>query len=412
MSSKELRQQRAKLVAEMHVLTSEPTLTPENREKWEKIDKEQEALRVQIEAIEKSEALSAEMKSFNPPSQSQVDAGVETRTTRENWKEVRESEAYKKEFREYARTGTAGAKLGEVRVYSPLDNVTGANGEYLIPTGFQKELEIKLKAFGGMRRHARIITTSTGNPLDWPTMDDTTNSGNWVAVNQPVAQANPTFGQVVFTANLASSKQVLIPVQLLQDSAFDLESELSDAFAIRLGRTTNLAYTVGNGSGQPTGLVPAITNSVTARGNSGTGNTEINSVGVNDLANLIGALDPAYRPNATFMAQQSTWDSMRKLTDTLGRPLWEVSIAAGVPDKILGYSYDWNQDFAAIAAGADSIVFGDFSKYIIRDVLGVTMVRYNELYMPNHQVGFQAYLRTDGNVIQPAAFVVLQHPLS
>jgi HK97 family phage major capsid protein len=112
------------------------------------------------------------------------------------------------------------------------------------------------------------------------------------------------------------------------------------------------------------------------------------------------------------MANQSTWDTMRKLKDSLGRPLWEVSIVSGDPDKIYGYPYDWNQDFAAIGANNKSVVFGNFSKYVIRDVLGITAVRYNALYMPNHQVGFQAHLRTDGQVLQPAAFAVLQHPAS
>jgi HK97 family phage major capsid protein len=60
------------------------------------------------------------------------------------------------------------------------------------------------------------------------------------------------------------------------------------------------------------------------------------------------------------------------------------------------------------SASAYSVLFGKFDKYIIRDVLGMTMVRYNELYMPNHQVGFQAYLRTDGNRLQQKAFSLLQ----
>jgi HK97 family phage major capsid protein len=153
-------------------------------------------------------------------------------------------------------------------------------------------------------------------------------------------------------------------------------------------------------------------NIVNAAGDTQSGNNDHNSIGVNDLANLIAQLDPAYRPNAIFMAAQSTFDTMRKLKDSLGRPLWEVSIAQGVPDRILGYEYDWNADMASIAASAYSLLFGRFDKYVIRDVLGFTMVRYNELYMPSHQVGFQAYLRTDGQLLQGAAFSILQHPLS
>ena len=59
-------------------------------------------------------------------------------------------------------------------------------------------------------------------------------------------------------------------------------------------------------------------------------------------------------------------------------------------------------------ASTYSVLFGKFDKYIVRDVLGMTMVRYNELYMPNHQVGFQAYLRTDGQRLQQKAFSLLQ----
>ena len=416
MKSKELRQARAALVAKMNELTAAGSWTPEQREQWAKMDTDQEALRVQIEAVERSEKLAAEMREFTPPPQGQPGAGapgapaaVRTRA------QIRESAEYSEEFREFARSGRAGRNLEELR-YNPLDNVTGANGEYLIPVGFQKELEIKLKEFGGMRRNARIITTATGNTLQWPTMDDTSNKGNWVAVNQAVSQVNPTFGQVAFGAYLASSQQVLVPVQLLQDSAFDIEAELAAAFAIRLGRILSDGYTTGNGSGQPNGLMTAMASGgsvfVNASGDTQSGNNDHNSIGVNDLCALIAALDPAYRPQAKFMAAQSTFDTMRKLKDSLGRPLWEVSIAQGVPDRILGYQYDWNQSMAAIGAGADTMVFGDFSKYVIRDVLGITMVRYNELYMPNHQVGFQAYLRTDGQLLQPAAFVGLYNPLS
>ena len=252
-------------------------------------------------------------------------------------------------------------------------------------------------------------------------MDDTSNSGEFVGENNGVSQLNPTFGQVQFASYLASSKQVLISVQLLQDSAFDLESELSQAFAIRLGRILNNKYTVGTGSGCPKGLiytiqndaVPNVVNAVGSNSNDGiSGNTEANSIGSDDLDNLISAVDPAYRTNAKFMMNWKTIDFLRKVKDKYGRPLWVASLAVGEPDRIFGYPFDWNSDMDTVAAGHYPVVFGDFTKYIIRDVGGVTVVRYNELYMPNHQVGFQAFLRTDGQRLQQAAFSLLYNPLS
>jgi len=220
-------------------------------------------------------------------------------------------------------------------------------------------------------------------------------------------------------------------VQLLQDSAFDLESYLSEAFAIRLARVTNLAYTTGSGSGQPNGILTAIEADssplvVTAVGDKSNNNNASsddgsNSIGSDDLANLIAELDPMYREGAKFMMHWSVIDYLRKLKDTYGRPLWEVSIAQGVPDKIYGYAYDWNADMQVWTQGASesgamaskyTILFGRFDKYIVREIGGITMVRFNELYMPNHQVGFQAFLRTDGQRIQPAAFALLQQAAS
>ncbi len=415
MKAKELRQKRAALVQEMHDLTEKTSFTEEAQRRWKELDGQQEQLRAQIESVEKSEALQKEMDSVDPARRQHSPLGTETRVTRENFGEVRASEEYRSEFRGWLRDGRVSKSLEEVRVYSPLDDVTGANGEYLIPTGFQKELEIKMKSFGGMRRNCRVVTTSMGNTLQWPTMDDTLNAGNWLSVNSAVTQQNPSFGQVTFTSNLASSQQVLVPVQLLQDSAFDIESELQDAFAIRLHRVTNAAYTNGTGVGQPNGIVPQITNIRIATGSSvNDGGTETGgtSIGTDDLVGLIDLVDPAYRPGAMFMAHWSTIDALRKLKDKYGRPLWEVSMASGAPDMIYGYKYDWNADMAAIALNAKTLLFGNFSKYVVRDVLGITMVRYNELYMPNHQLGFQAYLRSDGQLLQPAAFSLLQQAAS
>ncbi len=176
-----------------------------------------------------------------------------------------------------------------------------------------------------------------------------------------------------------------------------------------------------NDAGEPQGLVyaiqhdavPNVVNATGSNSNDGiSGNTEANSVGSDDLDNLIAAVDPAYRIKAKYMMSWRTIDFLRKLKDKYGRPLWIASLAVGEPDRIYGYPFDWNSDMDIVGAGKYPILFGDFSKYIIRTVGGVTMVRYSELYMPTHQVGFQAFLRNDGRRLQPNAFSLLYNPLS
>jgi len=180
--------------------------------------------------------------------------------------------------------------------------------------------------------------------------------------------------------------------------------------------------------GQTTGLITQLTTAATstvasgnkvlavgANPNSGNSNDdEINSIGSGDLASLVQAVDPLYRssPSCGFLANQATYDKLRAQLDKYGRPLWSSSIVEGSPDRIYGYPYRFSQNVALIGANNISMVFGDFSRYIIRDVLGISMVRFNELFMQYYQIGFQAYLRTFGVCLNPAAFSYLQHPLS
>lgn len=411
---KEILQQRAKIVEEMHDLTKDDgswnTVKDGKsaKERWAECDKQQMSLKAQADAIVANEALDEEMrKVIPPPSGQQPNQNPGTEEDREDaaldahQKEVKErleSKEYKSAFFNHARWGAKtrakdirfldDTSVMESRTYAGLNIGTGTQGAYTVPIGFQKELEVTMKAYGRMLANARMLETSTGNTLDWPTMDDTANSGEYVNEAAPVSQVNPTFGQVQFNSYLASSKQVLISVQLLQDSAFDLESELQQAFGIRLGRIINLKTTLGVGTGEPQGLVYAILNAavpnvVNATGsatNDGTSATEANSVGSDDLDNLISALDPAYRPSAKFMMNWRSIDTLRKLKDKYGRPLWLASISVGEPDRIYGYPFDWNSDMATIGAGNYPILFGDFSKFIIRTIGGVTMVRSTGAY--------------------------------
>jgi HK97 family phage major capsid protein len=320
--------------------------------------------------------------------------------------------------------------MQEMRLYSGLGDAAGAQGVTLVPIGFQKELETRMRAIGGIRQISKIVTTATGNILHWPTQDDTGNIGHWVAEGAAVSQTNPAFSEVLFYANLGSSDQVLASVQLLQDSAFDVEQFLADDFALRLARLTETAYAVGTGSGQPEGLLTALEAAGTDRAylGSGTGtpqvvavgayandgvSTDLNSVGSDDIDNLIENQDPAYRPGSTFVAKMSVYDSIRKVKDKFGRSIWSAGLAEKEPDRLRGYAYVYDQyGFEDIGAGNISMAFGNFSKYVVRDVLGFQLVRFNELFMSSHQVGFQAYLRTDGNCIRTQAFSYLQHPAS
>jgi HK97 family phage major capsid protein len=110
-----------------------------------------------------------------------------------------------------------------------------------------------------MREVARLLPTTTGNVLPWPTSNDTGTVGEIVNENAQVDKAIAAIGHINLGAYKYSTKMVQVSLELLQDSAFDIEAYLKEQFVIRLGRITNSHFTNGSGVSQPKGIIPAAT---------------------------------------------------------------------------------------------------------------------------------------------------------
>lgn len=282
---------------------------------------------------------------------------------------------------------------------------TGAAGGFLVPQGFAGEIERALKSFGGVRAAARLFPTSQGNDIPWPTYDDTANVGELLAENTAAAAQDVTFGQITLKAYKYSSKVVLVALELLQDSAFDINALLADILAERIGRITNTHFTTGDNTAKPQGIV-------TAAGSGKVGATgQTTSITYDDVVDLEHSVDPAYRiqPGTGWMFADSTLKALKKLKDSQNRPLWLPGLAVREPDTILSYPYTVNQDVAVMAASAKSIIFGNFKKYIVRDVMDITLLRLVERYAEFGQVGFIAFSRHDGRAVQAAALKFYQN---
>jgi HK97 family phage major capsid protein len=282
---------------------------------------------------------------------------------------------------------------------------TSSAGGYLVPTGFRNVLIETMKFYSSMRAVSTVINTDTGQPLPWATVDDTANVGAILAENTQMTQQDVTFGQAQLGAYMYTSKMVLVSYQLLQDSVFNLDGFLARKLGERIGRIQNTHFTTGTGSSQPLGIVTNATVGKTGA----TGQTT--SVTYDDLIDLIHSVNRAYRSaDSRFMMADSSLKAARKLKDTQGRPLWEPSVQVGVPDSLLGYGLEINDDMPAMAANAKSILFGDFQRaYVIRDVLGVQLLRLTERYADFMQVGFAAYARSDATLQDSGAVKAYQN---
>ena len=213
-----------------------------------------------------------------------------------------------------------------------------------------------------------------------------------------------TFGQASLDVYKYSSKSIALPFELLQDSMFDIEAYIQNLLRLRLGRIQNRHHVLGTGTGQPKGVVAAST-----AGKVGT-TGQTTSVIYDDLVDLEHSVDPAYRAAARYMMNDATLKALRKIKDTQGRPIfvpgYETGNPGGAPDRLLGREIVINQYMPVMAANAKSILFGDFGKYLIRDVMDVTLFRMTDsAFTLKGQVGFVAFCRSGANMVDNGAAI-------
>lgn len=294
-------------------------------------------------------------------------------------------------------------------IRNTMSTTTGSEGGFTVQSEIAKEIIQAYKDFGAMRKKASAFTTSSGNPLSYPTTDGTAEEGEIIAENQPATAADIVFGTVALPVYKFSSKVFAVPIELLQDSNVDVVALIKQRAGERIGRIGNRLFTVGNNTGQPNGLATAC--SVGKTGTTG----QTTTVVYDDLIDLVDSLDVAYlNEKCGFMFSQTIRRTVRKIKDTAGRPIWTPSYDEGAsaktPDLLLGYPVEINNHMPTPAANAKSIVFGDQSKYQIRDAMQITLFRFEDsAFLTKGQVGFLAWARMGGNLLDTNSNKAYQH---
>lgn len=272
---------------------------------------------------------------------------------------------------------------------------TDALGGYTVPTEMLAQIELaKLKYGGIFKSRAFVLETMNGREIELPTGNDTDNTGQLLAeAAADAVDEDPAFGQKVLNAYMFSSKIVKISIELIQDSIIQMEKIIGDMLGERIGRAQSNYFTTGTGSSQPNGIVTA---SILGKTGAGGQTTTITAA---DLIDLKHSVDVAYRESAEYMMHDSTLKAIKLLVDDNSRPLWSSGLAAREPATIDGDPYVINNSMAVMAASAKSMLYGDMSKFWIRNVKGIELFRFSELYMVNRQIGLVAFQRADSEAL-------------
>lgn len=281
---------------------------------------------------------------------------------------------------------------------------TDAGGGFLVPKELSPNLIQKMKAYGPLNEGGpvNVLVTASGNPLSFPTNDDTAGVGYAIAENTVAADTDMTFGQISLGAYKYTSRVFKVSSELLADSAINVVDVVNDAMAERLGRSLNNIFTIGTGTNEPQGIVTGATVGVTA--------AAANGFTYDELIDLEHSVDPAYRENGSYKFSDGYLRFARKLKDGEGRYIWTPANGP-LSATINGRPYYINNAMAAApGAGVKGVLFGDLTKFTVRRAGSVVVRRLNERYADADQVGFVAFVRVDSKVMDNSAIKLLVHP--
>lgn len=299
-------------------------------------------------------------------------------------------------------------RLLETRGTSTQITTTNSLGGYLVPTSFSGMLEAQGLWSGGMIENCQVWDDTIGGTLNWPTADDTAVSGTISGQGSAATVSDITIGNVAFADYTIDSNIVKISNELIRDErVMLLQTILAEQLAGRLSRKVNGVLTNGTGTGMPYGLTVASTT---------VGKTTASATAITkgEIVDLAYSVDKYYSTGAKvgFMMHRTTLAYLRKLdfsTDTTS--LFADRVIAGEPDMLLGYPVFINNDLPSISSAPVTatkyIYFGDFSKYVIRRIGGVTIDRNDSVYWVNRTAGFMGWLSLDGNLINNKAIKYL-----
>jgi HK97 family phage major capsid protein len=321
---------------------------------------------------------------------------------------------YRTAFHEYLRAQGQKAEMpteartvlerGFQSVEHRAQTTTASAGGYTIPTELSNIMVKSMLAWGPMYDPGITteIVTSGGGAITMPTVNDTATTVEKSTEGTTYTDdggKDVTFGEKTLNAYAFNTEWLRVSKELADDSVFAMETILGNLLGERLGRRANLELTVGDGTGDPNGIVTASGAGIVA--------AATNAITADEIIDLLHSVDPAYRngPGVRFMFNDSTLAAIRKLKDGDGNYLWQMgNVQAGVPGALLGYNYSINQAMAGLASGVDSrvAVFGDFSKYYVRKV-GSPLIGalQDKDFWPGF--GIAGYIRFDGELSDVAA---------
>ena len=269
---------------------------------------------------------------------------------------------------------------------------TGTAGGYLVTPGFMEKLWTAIRTHDAIFELSTVFETPTGASAGHPILDDGANAASVVSENAASSEVDAVFASITFDCVTWRTGLVRAPMELLDDSAFDFETLIAEAFAKRIAKGVGASHTAT--------LLTEASSGVTAAGTT--------SVIADELWTLAGSVDEEFLPRSSWLMRYSTYVALRKLKDSSGLYQLPAETMDGRP-ALLGRPVYFSPAMGALSAGAKPIAFGDFSKFVRRIAGPMVVNTHAERYAEFAQFGYEGILRTVGHLLKTSAVVPVKY---
>jgi HK97 family phage major capsid protein len=379
-------EERARIVGELRSINDDATLSEaEKRERIERADAD--AQRYEAEArdyVERAER-EAEARSLAARAGAAL-SGAEGRSAGGGRDEA-------EELRAIGRGEVKGVDF-DIRTAT---SGTAGNAGNTKPTTFAAQVIEAMRVRSDFFSYARTLTTSGGETIEYPVKN-----GRPTAAQQAENVAYGKSDESWTKTNIGAYKYGIIveaTQEIVDDSALDILGILANDAGEAVADAVMTDLMVGNGTGKPWGWVTRSTGAVNSANLAG--------VTADNLIDLQHALLLPYRRNAVFMTSDTAVAALRKLKDSTGRYLWQPSLLAGKPDTLLGAPLITDPNFVTTGSGSKIMVYGDPSKYLIRQAKALRVVRSDEYGFDRDVVAFKVTWRGSGDLFDTASVKAL-----
>lgn len=306
-------------------------------------------------------------------------------------------------FKTGAKHGTPDSK--SIDFLQRAMSLTDASGGYAVPQ--QLDPALILTSDGSTNPIRRISRHVVATGDTWTGLSTTHASWSNDAEAAEVSDDATTFAQPSIPVHKA---QVFIPFSVEIEMDYPgFTEDLREIIARGKDDLDATNFATGSGSGQPTGIVTALT---------GTGSVVTSATtdtfALADVYATEEGLAEKYLARAEWVANRAIYNDIRQFDTSGGAGLWE-RVGNGLPPELLGYpAHVASALDGTITALSDNyvLILGDWRNYVIADRIGMTLELVPHLFAtannrPSGQRGFYGYARTGADSVNDGGFSIL-----